>query len=253
VIERCTLSFGVRASGILVTSCITRISWIAFCARNSYCDPFSYSAVACFVYADCFSRRGAATCAVSRRTRLTPGDPFLAAIQSQLGSRAPGQCEWPSLFWLGISDQGLSIFSWIGFCLSLVVLAGYANAFIHPRRFVDHLHSIVHIGQIWYGYGWGDSAPGNRFPLDFSFPLLDGRPFPNCRPPLLILWLFRWLGFGLWSGGPDQTRGDPCWHDLTCLYYHYETQPLPNPISRYLHFAPNWFHKFETAWNHFIS
>jgi hypothetical protein len=23
-----------------------------------------------------------------------------------------------------------------------------------------------------------------------------------------------------------------CWRDLTCLYYHYETQPIPNPLSR---------------------
>src|SRR5204862_2404400 len=41
--------------------------------------------------------------------------------------------------------------------------------------------------------------------------------------------------------------------DLTCLAYHYETQPIPSPISRYLHFAPLWVHKFETAWNHFIE
>src|SRR5206468_9490629 len=31
------------------------------------------------------------------------------------------------------------------------------------------------------------------------------------------------------------------------------TQPIPNPISRYLHFAPAWFHKFGVAWNHFVE
>jgi hypothetical protein len=55
------------------------------------------------------------------------------------------------------------------------------------------------------------------------------------------------------GAGLIKLRGDPCWRDLTCLYYHYETQPIPSPISRYLHFAPHWFHKFETAWNHFIE
>src|SRR5206468_8199932 len=34
---------------------------------------------------------------------------------------------------------------------------------------------------------------------------------------------------------------------------HYETQPIPNPISRYLHFAPMWLHKMETVWNHFAE
>ncbi|HJT80042.1 MAG TPA: lipase maturation factor family protein, partial [Chthoniobacterales bacterium] len=28
---------------------------------------------------------------------------------------------------------------------------------------------------------------------------------------------------------------------------------IPSPISRYLHFAPHWFHKFGTGWNHFIE
>jgi len=55
------------------------------------------------------------------------------------------------------------------------------------------------------------------------------------------------------GAGLIKLRGDPCWRDLTCLYYHYEAQPIPSPISRYLHFAPHWFHKFETAWNHFVE
>ena len=72
--------------------------------------------------------------------------------------------------------------------------------------------------------------------------------FPKCRPPILVIWLFRWLGFRIMIGaGLIKLRGDPCWRDLTCLYYHYETQPIPNPISRYLHFAPLWFHKLEVA------
>ena len=36
----------------------------------------------------------------------------------------------PTLFWFGISDDALSIFSWVGFGLSLVVLGGYANAML---------------------------------------------------------------------------------------------------------------------------
>src|SRR5260370_20657848 len=37
------------------------------------------------------------------------------------------------------------------------------------------------------------------------------------------------------------------------MFYHYETQPIPNTISRYLHFAPQWFHKTETLWNHVVE
>ena len=55
------------------------------------------------------------------------------------------------------------------------------------------------------------------------------------------------------GAGLIKLRGDDCWRDLTCMYYHYETQPIPNPISRYFHFLPHWFHKLEVIWNHFVE
>src|SRR6201993_1784690 len=184
---------------------------------------------------------------------LTPANHFLESVQAQLGSRTAGMLRVPTLFWLGISDNALSIFSWIGFALSLVVLGGYANAILLAVLWAMYM-SIVHIGQIWYGYGWEIQLLETGFLSIFLCPLLDGRPFPNCRPPILVIWLFRWLGFRIMLGaGLIKLRGDPCWRDLSCLYFHYETQPIPNPVSRYLHFAPLWFHKFEALWNHFVE
>src|SRR5436853_2991277 len=157
------------------------------------------------------------------------------------------------LFWFGVSDDGLSILAWVGFALSLVVLAGYANAILLAVLWMMYM-SIVHVGQTWYGYGWEIQLLETGFLAIFLCPLLDGRPFPKCRPPLLVLWLFRWLGFRIMVGaGLIKLRGDPCWRELTCMAYHYETQPIPNPISRYLHFLPLWFHGLETVWNHFIE
>ena len=108
---------------------------------------------------------------------LTPATHFLAAIQSQLGSRAAGAMQVPTLFWLGISNLTLSIFSWIGFVLSLVVLAGYANALILAVLWIIYM-SIVHVGQIWYGYGWEIQLLETGFLSIFLCPLFDGRPFP---------------------------------------------------------------------------
>src|SRR5436190_1793468 len=184
---------------------------------------------------------------------LTPANHFLESIQTQLASRTAGMLRVPTLFWFGISDNALSIFSWIGFGLSLVVLGGYANAILLAALWAMYM-SIVHIGQIWYGYGWEIQLLETGFLSIFLCPLLDGRPFPKCRPPILVFWLFRWLGFRIMIGvGLINVRGDPCWHDLTCLYYHYETQPIPSPISRYLHFSPHWLLKCETAWNHLVE
>src|SRR5216117_1633219 len=55
---------------------------------------------------------------------LTPATHFLDIVQTQLGSRGAGALRVPTLFWLGISDKALVIFSWIGVVLSLVVLSG---------------------------------------------------------------------------------------------------------------------------------
>src|SRR2546429_5492670 len=184
---------------------------------------------------------------------LTPANHFLNLVQTQLGSRTAGMLRVPTLFWFGISDNALSIFSWIGFGLSLVVLGGYANAILLAVLWTIYM-SIVHVGQIWYGYGWEIQLLETGFLSIFLCPLLDGRPFPKCRPPILVFWLFRWLGFRIMIGaGLIKLRGDSCWRDLTCLYYHYETQPIPNPLSWWLHFCPHWFHQFGVLWNHFIE
>src|SRR5213082_4325752 len=184
---------------------------------------------------------------------LTPADFYLSSIHAELGSRTEGMLHLPTLFWFGCTDMGMSIFAWVGFVLSLIVLGGYANAILLAALWAMYM-SIVHVGQIWYGYGWEIQLLETGFLSIFLCPLLDGRPFPKCRPPIFVFWLFRWLGFRIMIGaGLIKLRGDTCWRDLTCLYYHYETQPIPNPISRYLHFAPAWFHKFGVAWNHFVE
>jgi hypothetical protein len=225
-----------------------------FAAGNSYwLTRFVILRLLGFVYAVAFLVAAEQLVPLIGSRGLTPAWQFLSAVHAQLGSRTAGMLHVPTLFWFGISDHGMIIFAWVGFALSLVVLAGYANAIILTVLWGMYM-SIVHIGQIWYGYGWEIQLLETGFLAIFLCPLLDGRPFPKTPPPVLVIWLFRWLGFRIMVGaGLIKLRGDPCWRDLTCLYYHYETQPIPNPISRYLNFAPHWLLKFEVAWNHFVE
>jgi len=177
---------------------------------------------------------------------LLPADDFLRRVPG-------GFLELPSLFWMGISDGGLLTVSWIGVVLSLVVMGGYANSLLMLVLWILYT-SIVNVGQLWYSYGWESQLLETGMLGVFLCPLLDGRPFPRRAPPVVVIWLFRWLIFRIMLGaGLIKLRGDVCWRDLTCLMYHYETQPIPNPLSWWLHFRPRWFHQAGTLWNHFVE
>ena len=69
--------------------------------------------------------------------------------------------------------------------------------------------------------------------------------------PAPIVWLYRWLALRVMLGaGLIKLRGDSCWRDLTCLDFHFETQPIPNPLSALFHFLPGWAHKLGVLFNH---
>src|SRR4029079_8983171 len=58
--------------------------------------------------------------------------------------------------------------------------------------------------------------------------------------PTALAWLYRWLLFRLMfmSGLVKLLSGHVAWRDLTALTDHLDTQPLPNPISWYVHQLP---------------
>ena len=113
----------------------------------------------------------------------------------------------------------------------------------------------MHIGEIFYGHGWETLLLETGALAIFMSPARtwscrrDARPMPG----IMFVWLC-WLLFRLMFGaGMIKLRGDSCWRDLTCLFYHYETQPVPHPLSRALHFSPQWLHRLGVLWNHFVE
>jgi hypothetical protein len=76
----------------------------------------------------------------------------------------------------------------------------------------------------------------------------------HMQPSVLPLLILRWMLFRTEIGaGLIKLRHDRCWRDLTCLYYHYETQPLPNPLSWYFHRIPAPLHRFSTLVSHVVQ
>ena len=169
---------------------------------------------------------------------LTPLNSYLQHVSAVLGT-ARGFIRLPSIFWIWHSDTALITVAWTGFLLSLIVLAGYANGLMLTVLWFLYM-SFVHVGQEWYGYGWEIMLLETGFLAIFLCPFLDMRPFPKYEPSFLIIVLFRWLIFRIMFGaGLIKLRGDEIWRSATALYYHFETQPIPGPFSRWFHFLPH--------------
>ncbi|CEM27126.1 unnamed protein product [Vitrella brassicaformis CCMP3155] len=162
----------------------------------------------------------------------------------------------PSLFvFLPASDFWLQAMAWLGIVLSVLVLVMGAGAGLILLVLWILYASIRHVGQLWYGFGWESQLLETGFLAIFLTPFWTFKELPSSwPPPMVCVWGYRWLIFRIMIGaGLIKLRGDECWRDLTCMEYHYETQPNPNPLSWYFH--NNWrpFHWFETLVNHIIE
>ncbi|XP_062611448.1 lipase maturation factor 1-like [Saccostrea cucullata] len=191
---------------------------------------------------------------------LIPAHKFLKRIQQETkGINMETFTRIPSLVWLIDYEENLDKFldytAYAGLALSLfVIVVGGANWFIMIGLWVLY-HSIVNLGSTWYGFGWESQLLETGFLATFLCPVWNFSPVPEGTPTsMIVIWGFRWLIFRIMIGaGLIKIRGDKCWRDLTCMNYHYETQPVPNPISYFMHQSPEIFHKFETLTNHFVE
>jgi Lipase maturation factor len=182
---------------------------------------------------------------------LTPARSYVADMLAGTGGKWPAFLAAPSLFWfLTPSDGALLACAWLGFLLSLALLMGVTNAAVMLVLWVLY-RSFVAIGQVWYGYGWELLLLETGFLAVLLCPLRDVFPFASRSTPLAPVWLMRWLACRLMLGaGLIKLRGDACWRDLSCLDFHFETQPLPNPVSPLLHFMPHGVHVAGVLFNH---
>jgi Lipase maturation factor len=155
----------------------------------------------------------------------------------------------PSLFHWSYSDRLLRVVSWIGILVSLAIVVGLAS---RAPLLVTMLSwfvlwvlylSIVNVGGRFYGFGWETLLLEAGFLAIF----LGNAEVP---PPWPVILLFRWLAFRVEFGaGMIKLRGDPCWRNLTCMEWHHETQPLPNPLSWFFHHLPRSIHRLEAVGN----
>ena len=159
----------------------------------------------------------------------------------------------PSLFHFVPRDGAFRAAAAAGIALALFALTGLSerwggalSAATWLSLWVLYL-SFVNVGQVFYSFGWETMLLEAGFLAVF---LGDARAAPSA----IAILLFRWMLFRtMFGAGLIKIRGDACWRDLTCLFYHYETQPMPNPLSWYFHWLPRPVHRFGVAFNHFAE
>jgi len=185
---------------------------------------------------------------------ILPASLFLENTRNALGEGLSLYIRIPTLFWINCSDSAMYALSYAGMLLSLILLLGYANSILLGTLWIIYM-SFVTVGQLFYGYGWEMMVLESGFLAMFLCPLVRGGIISRgTAPSLTVMWLYRWFLFRVMFGaGMIKLRGDPCWSDLTCLNYHYETQPIPSPLSWYWHQLPAAILKFGVLWNHFIE
>jgi hypothetical protein len=189
--------------------------------------------------------------AAARQFRALIGERGLLPVPRYLARQSFTRT--PSIFHIHYSDRFFATVAWSGAALAAGMAAGLANVvplgvavLLWLLLWVAYL-SIVNVGQTWYSFGW------ESLMLEMGFlAIFLGND--RIAPPVLAMWLARLLLFRLEFGaGLIKLRGDSCWRDLTCLYYHHETQPMPGPLSWFFHHLPKPLHRVEAAGNHFAQ
>ncbi len=164
--------------------------------------------------------------------------------------RAAGVRRLPSVFHLHYSDRWARVAAGTGVAVSIAVMAGALERVPLPAAmamwaalWVLYL-SFVNAGQAFFGFVWETLLCEAGFLAIF---LGNGHGAP-LLPAILAM---RWLLFRLEVGaGLIKVRKDRAWRNLTALYFHHETQPIPNPLSSWFHHLPRRFHQLEVIANH---
>lgn len=193
--------------------------------------------------------------------RAVDGNPRWLKAREVLWDRSDGM-DRPitTVLWLAKDRSNLN--PWLdaialaGLSASLLVLAwGAANVPLVLGLWICQ-RSLMAVGGPFYGFGWEPQLAELSFHALFLVPLLSLDPIPAGFPiPPAVRWTVQWYLFRIMMGAGliKLKSGDRKWKDLTAMDYFYETQPVPNPLTRYFHWMPRWWHKLEVLANHGVE
>jgi hypothetical protein len=184
------------------------------------------------------------------------GEHGITPIGTQLDQlRAGGATFWdvPSVLWFDSSDGAIVAWAVIGLLLAIALAGGYANL---PSLLVlwAIYGSFERVDEVWFRFGWEMQLLETTLIAACLVHPWDPRPVRAPSPPTASIVLARWLVFRIMLGaGLIKLRNAGCWSDLTCLDAHFETQPIPNPLSPLFHHMPQPLQAAGVAINHVVE
>ena len=177
---------------------------------------------------------------------ILPAAEYLELLYKKFGAKSYFIA--PSLFWLSAADGTLHLFCAAGVFLSLLLSIGVMAPLALAGLWLLYL-SFLSVGQDFLSFQWDILLLETGLLAIFFAPWQLYPKFSReSRVPRSFLWLLRWLLFRLmFASGYVKLASDSSWRDLSALYYHYETQPLPTWIAWYAHQLAPWFQKFSAT------
>ena len=160
---------------------------------------------------------------------ILPIADYTTRLRRHFGARA-----WrlyPSLFWLNSGDSFLLGCAGAGVALSLLLLAGIAVLPTLILLWLLYL-SFTSLGQDFLSFQWDALLLEVGF-MTIFLPLAD-----PAAPVVAFAYHFFLFRFMLSAGVVKLASHDPNWRRLRALFFHYETQPLPNRLAWYAHQLP---------------
>ncbi|MEP5765944.1 MAG: lipase maturation factor family protein [Halieaceae bacterium] len=157
---------------------------------------------------------------------IVPVADYFAAIDASYGP----QKYWflLSLFWLDSSAAMINTVAWLGVALSLLLFVNHRPRLCLVGLYLLYL-TLYTGGQVFMTFQWDNLL------LECGFLAM----FLQSRPGLFI-WLHRWLLFRfiLQSGLVKLFSADDSWRELSALFFHFESQPLPTLLAWYVDKLP---------------
>ena len=168
---------------------------------------------------------------------LVPARHYVDDLRTTESSPIRGFLSHPSLYWLAtppLEDWQMVVTAVGGLVLSFAVVLGLESSFVMVALWMLYFTIVTSAGgNSFYAYGWESQLLETGFLSIWlcDLPFLSSSSWCSSSqlpPSLPVLWLFRWLCARISVGaGLIKHRGGECWRNKTCLYYHFETQPIP--------------------------